>query len=155
MGQYESREGKDGSPETGLASQVNRLISFTDIKGSHLGSVVVSMLATGPKGRGFKPGRSDGVLRTTEIRSTPSSRREVNPEVPCRKILRNVKDKLMYVRYWIRKIITPSSIPLTRSQMYLLVVLTECSGGQFRSFPQPTSSSPWLSTLRYYLGDEQ
>jgi hypothetical protein len=28
-----------------------------------LGGVVVSELATGPKGRGFKPGQGDGFLR--------------------------------------------------------------------------------------------
>jgi hypothetical protein len=28
-----------------------------------LGDVVVSVLASGPKGRGFKPGRGDGFLR--------------------------------------------------------------------------------------------
>jgi hypothetical protein len=36
--------------------------------------VVVSVLTTGPKGRGYKPGRGDGFLRTIKIRSTPSSR---------------------------------------------------------------------------------
>jgi hypothetical protein len=30
---------------------------------SRLGGVVVSVLATGPKGRGFKRGRGDGFLR--------------------------------------------------------------------------------------------
>jgi hypothetical protein len=31
---------------------------------------VFSVLATGPKGRGFKPGRGDGYLRVIKIRST-------------------------------------------------------------------------------------
>jgi hypothetical protein len=35
--------------------------------------------------------------------------------------------------------------------MTLLEGLPESSGGRIRSFPQPTSSSPWLSTLRYHL----
>jgi hypothetical protein len=40
---------------------------------SCLGSVVVSVLATGPKGRGFKLRRGDGFLRAIiKIRSTPS-----------------------------------------------------------------------------------
>jgi hypothetical protein len=30
---------------------------------------VVSVLATGPKGRGFKPGRSDEYLRAIKVRS--------------------------------------------------------------------------------------
>jgi hypothetical protein len=50
---------------------------------------VVSMIATGPKGRGFKPGRGDGFLK---IRSTPSFGCEIKPEVPCRKTLRHVRD---------------------------------------------------------------
>jgi hypothetical protein len=59
-----------------------------------LGGVAVSVLATGPKGRGFKPGRGDGFLRAIKIRSTSSFRWDVKPEVPCRKILQNVKDPL-------------------------------------------------------------
>jgi hypothetical protein len=38
----------------------------------HLGGVVVSVLATGPKGCGFDPGQDDGFLRTIQIHSTPS-----------------------------------------------------------------------------------
>jgi hypothetical protein len=30
------------------------------------------VLATGPKGRGLKPGQGDGFLRAIKIRSTPS-----------------------------------------------------------------------------------
>jgi hypothetical protein len=47
---------------------------------------VVSVLASGPKGRGFKPGRGDGFLRALKIRSTPSFGWEVKREVPCRKM---------------------------------------------------------------------
>jgi hypothetical protein len=39
-----------------------------------LGDVVVSVLATEPKGRGFISGQGDGFLRAIKIRSTPSSR---------------------------------------------------------------------------------
>jgi hypothetical protein len=35
---------------------------------------VVSVLTTGPKGSGFKPGRGDGFLRAMKISRTPSSR---------------------------------------------------------------------------------
>jgi hypothetical protein len=52
-----------------------------------LGGVVVSVLATGPKVRGFKAGRGDGFLRAIKIRSTSSFGWELKPEVPCRKIL--------------------------------------------------------------------
>jgi hypothetical protein len=44
-------------------------IAFT----CRLGGVVVSVLATGPKGCGFEPGQGDGFLRAIKIRSTPSS----------------------------------------------------------------------------------
>jgi hypothetical protein len=47
---------------------------------------VVSVIATGSKGRVFKPGRGDEFLRMIKIRSTPSFGWEVKPEVPCRKI---------------------------------------------------------------------
>jgi hypothetical protein len=59
---------------------------------------VVSVLATGPKGCGFKPGRDDGFLRAITIRSTSSFEWEVKPKVTCRKILRHVKDPLTYQR---------------------------------------------------------
>jgi hypothetical protein len=36
-----------------------------------LGGVVVSVLATGPKGCGFEPSQGDGFLRAIKIRSTP------------------------------------------------------------------------------------
>jgi hypothetical protein len=52
-------------------SELHRLIS---IKWGLLGGVVVSMLATGPKGCGFEPGQGDGLLRVINIRNTPSSR---------------------------------------------------------------------------------
>jgi hypothetical protein len=52
---------------------------------------VVSVLATGPKGRGFEPGQGDGFLRVIKIRSTSSFGWEVKPEVQRRNILRHVK----------------------------------------------------------------
>jgi hypothetical protein len=55
---------------------------------------VVSVLATGTKGRGFEPGQGDEFLRSIKIHSTPSFGWEVKLEVPCRKILRHVKDFL-------------------------------------------------------------
>jgi hypothetical protein len=77
---------------------------------------VVSVLATGPKGRGFKPGRVDGFFKAIKIRSTPSFQWDVKPEVPCRKILWHVKGPLTYQRYGIGEILIPSSIPPTRSR---------------------------------------
>jgi hypothetical protein len=60
---------------------------------------VISVHATGPKGRGFKHGRGDEFLRAIKIRSTRSFGWEVTPEVPRRKISRYVKDPLRYSRY--------------------------------------------------------
>jgi hypothetical protein len=59
----------------------------TQQKTGHLGGVVVSVLATEPKGCGFEPVLGKGFLRAVKIKSTPSFRWEVKPEVPCRKIL--------------------------------------------------------------------
>jgi hypothetical protein len=53
---------------------------------------MVSVLAIGPKVRGFKPGRSDVFLRATEIHNTPSFGGEVKTETPCRKIILHVKE---------------------------------------------------------------
>jgi hypothetical protein len=64
-----------------------------------LGGVVVSVLATRPKGRGFIPGRVDEFLRVIKIRSTPSFGWEVKPEVPYGKMLRHVKDPLPHQIY--------------------------------------------------------
>jgi hypothetical protein len=58
----------------------------SNVQLSSLGAVAVSVLVTRPKYRGFKPGRGDGFLRATKIRSTPSFGWEVKPEVPCHKI---------------------------------------------------------------------
>jgi hypothetical protein len=67
---------------------------------THLGDVVVvSVLATGPKGRGFKPGRGDGFLRAIKIRSTPSFGWEVKQKVPFGKILRHAKVPMTYQKY--------------------------------------------------------
>jgi hypothetical protein len=64
-----------------------------------LGGVVVSLLATGLKGRGFKPGRGDRFLRAIKIRNTPSFGWEVKPEASYRKIVQHVIDPLKYFRY--------------------------------------------------------
>jgi hypothetical protein len=46
---------------------------FTKYSFSRLGGVVVSVLATGPKGCRFEPGQGDGFLRAIKISSAPSS----------------------------------------------------------------------------------
>jgi hypothetical protein len=52
------------------------------------------VLATEHKGRVFKTGRGDGLVRAIKFRSTPSFGWKVKPEVLCRKILRHVTDPL-------------------------------------------------------------
>jgi hypothetical protein len=59
---------------------------------SRLGGETVSMLATGPKIRGFKPGRGDGFLRAIKIRSTPSFRGDVKPSATCGEIITACKN---------------------------------------------------------------
>jgi hypothetical protein len=54
-------------------SVANRTKYFIRLNDSHLGGVVVSVLATGPKGCGFEPSQGDEFLRVTKICSTPSS----------------------------------------------------------------------------------
>jgi hypothetical protein len=101
---------------------------------------VVSVLSTGPKGRGFKHGRGDGFLRAIKIRSTPSFGWEVEPEAPCRKILRHVKITCKYEQNACKaKFSLLSSIPPTCSQMSLLVGFPEGSGERVRSFRQLVS----------------
>jgi hypothetical protein len=55
---------------------------------------VVSVLATGPKGRGFETGHGGTFLRVIKICSTPSLGWEVKLEASCHKILRHVTDLL-------------------------------------------------------------
>jgi hypothetical protein len=64
-----------------------------------LDGVVVSVLATESKGRGFKFGPDNGFLTVIKIHSTPFFGWEVKPEVPCRKTLRHVEDSFRYFRY--------------------------------------------------------
>jgi hypothetical protein len=47
-------------------------------------------------GSDSQPAESDGFLTAIEIRSTTSFGGEVKPSVPCRKILRRIKDPLRY-----------------------------------------------------------
>jgi hypothetical protein len=51
-----------------------------------LGGIVISVLAIGPKIRGFKPGRCDGFLRAIKICSTSSFGGEARPSALCRHV---------------------------------------------------------------------
>jgi hypothetical protein len=66
---------------------------------------VVRVLATGPTGHVFKPGRGDGFLIATKLISTPSFGGEVKPEDTCHKILRHVKEPCVaWLRCYVIKI---------------------------------------------------
>jgi hypothetical protein len=88
----------DAVRTSGMLVYFNETIRFSNIPG-RLGGVVVSVLATGPNVHGFKPGRGDGFLRMIKICSTPSFGLDVKPQIPCRNILRHVKDPLTHLRY--------------------------------------------------------
>jgi hypothetical protein len=110
----------------------------------HLGAVVVSVLATGPKGRGFRPGRGDGFLRAIKIRSTHFFGWEVKPEVLCRNGMLKIPWDISYTSMQNSHSSCSSSyLP----KMSLLVGLPESSGGRVRSYPERASSLPSLSML--------
>jgi hypothetical protein len=95
---------------------------------------MVSMLATGPKVCGLKPGRGDGFLRVLIICSTPSFGGEVKLETPCHKILWRVKTTCKYEqKYFKVKFSVLSPIPPICYQMSLLVGMLGSSGGRVRS----------------------
>jgi hypothetical protein len=68
-----------------------------------LGGLVVSVLAIWRKVRGLKPARGRCTLRVKQIRSTTSFGGEVKPSVPCRMILRHVKESYECERYLVAK----------------------------------------------------
>jgi hypothetical protein len=52
---------------------------------------MVSVLAIGLRFAGLNPAVGDELLRAIRIRRMPSFGEELEPSVPCRKVLRNVK----------------------------------------------------------------
>jgi hypothetical protein len=90
---------------------------------------VVSVLAAEPKSCGFEPGQGDGFLRTIKNRSTSSCGWEVKPEVPCRKILRHVKDLLKSYRDGLTKFSLPSPILVLAPETSLPTGPPDSTGG--------------------------
>jgi hypothetical protein len=91
---------------------------------------VVGVLEIGPKVLGFKS-RRGLFVREIKIRSTTFFGEKVKPSVPCRKILRHVKEPYSYEkRYFVSKIygnFSPSfSCVATR---YFCWLLPESFGG--------------------------
>jgi hypothetical protein len=81
---------------------------------------MVSVIATGLKGRGFEAGQVDGFLRAIKVRSTPSFEWKVKPGVSCGKILRHVTDLLQSHGDGQTKLSFPLPILLLAPGMYLL-----------------------------------
>jgi hypothetical protein len=50
-----------------VCSFITLVYTYKSTQHCHLGDVVVSVLATGPKGHGFEPGQSNGFLRAIKI----------------------------------------------------------------------------------------
>jgi hypothetical protein len=65
---------------------------------------MVSVLAIGPKVRGFNSGRGRWITKGDKSRSTLSSGDQVKPSVPCRKFLRHVKKPFEVWRKILRNI---------------------------------------------------
>ena len=63
-------------------SEYLTLTAFTQQQDG-FGGLVVSMLASGTQGRGFKPGRSRWIFTSVKILNMPSSGGEVKESVPC------------------------------------------------------------------------
>jgi hypothetical protein len=93
---------------------------------SRLSSVAVSVLTTGPKGRGFETGQGDGFLRAIKIRSTTFFWWEVKLQVSYRKTLRHVNDLLKSHRDGQNKFSFSSSI-------FLLATRSLCWQGRQRT----------------------
>jgi hypothetical protein len=76
----------------GRPARSQTLYRLTTFQGTYrstsvvLGGLVVSVLAGGPKVRGFKPGKGRSILMAIKIRSMPSFGGEVKPSKSCRNI---------------------------------------------------------------------
>jgi hypothetical protein len=62
-------------------AKISYLLLLFNVDG--FGGLVVSMLASGTQGRGFKPGRRRWIFKNVKILSMPSFGGEVKESVPC------------------------------------------------------------------------
>jgi hypothetical protein len=86
-----------GSVHNDLAiEQFNTHVAF--------GGLVVSVLATGPKVRGFKPGRVRWIFKGDKIRGTTSFGGEVKSSVPCRRFTACKRTLRAWKRCFVSKI---------------------------------------------------
>jgi hypothetical protein len=95
---------------------------------------VVSVLATGPKVRGFKPGQGREDFKGDKIRSTPSFGGEVKPSVPCRR-LRHIKEPYEHDRCSLAKFsgrVFHPRFTCSATRWCLPALLTDVPGGRIR-----------------------
>jgi hypothetical protein len=119
--------------------------------------VTISVLATGPKVRGLKPGRGDKFSRTIKIRITTSFGGEVKPSVPCRKILRHSKELYEYVRYisWQNPLFSSPVSSWFATRWLSTGRIARESWWTNQDFSPVDIISPRFSLLTYHLRDEQ
>jgi hypothetical protein len=76
---------------------------FTEVNLLHyrvaLGGLVVTMVSTGPRFACPNPDEDDGILRAIKVRIMTSFGGEIQPSVPCRKILRHAKDSYISAKF--------------------------------------------------------
>jgi hypothetical protein len=84
---------------------------FGFVSCSYLGGLVVSVLATGPKVRGFKPSRGRWILSCDKIRSMPSFRGEVKLSVPCHRFTACKRTLRVWKKFFVGKIQRPRFSP--------------------------------------------
>jgi hypothetical protein len=83
----------DGHTHRHKRRAYRKLVSRNVIEQVVLGCVMFILLAIGPKVRGFKPGRGRWVFKGDTNPQHVFLRKGIKPSVPCRKILRHVKDR--------------------------------------------------------------
>jgi hypothetical protein len=80
---------------------------------SGFGGLVVSMLTSGTRDRGFKLGRSRRIFSGVKFLSIPSFGREVKQFVPCRKFAARKRTLLDYVEF---ESLGPNNSDVSRSK---------------------------------------
>jgi hypothetical protein len=124
---------------------------------SHLSGVMVSVLATGPKVHGFKPGHGNVFLRVIKIHSTPSFRGQVKLSshvIRSYDMLNNSKSTQEIFRR------QNPSFTLHRSSWFATgwFCWKNCQRAlcwMNQDFSPLYFIPPWFSMFMYHLGDER
>jgi hypothetical protein len=117
-----------------------------------LKGLVVTVLAIGPKVRGFKPSREQRIFKGDKIRRMTSFGGEIKPSAPCRKILQHVTDPCGVWQIYLASIINENFSPrfyLLHYKAFLLVFSRELWWiNQIRTQMQPQCMGCFV---RYHL----